>query len=98
MSPRLTKKTTTQHQKQCPNKQKNLEEKTSYKDYTKPTYNDQRALPTQIDEKIVLKLKPINKDFCFFFKKNLKGGERRQLEASQFDKKTKKKNQNFLST
>jgi hypothetical protein len=40
LSPRLQpKKTrkTTQHQKPCPNKQKKLEEKTSYKDYTKPT-------------------------------------------------------------
>jgi hypothetical protein len=37
LSPRLQPKKTTQHQKQCPNKQKKLEEETSYKDYTKPT-------------------------------------------------------------
>ncbi len=36
LQPRKTKKKTTQHQKQCPNKQKKLEKKTSYKDYTKP--------------------------------------------------------------
>jgi hypothetical protein len=37
LSPRLQPKKTTQNQKQCPNKQKKLEEKTSYKDYTKRT-------------------------------------------------------------
>jgi hypothetical protein len=48
----------------------------------------------------VLKLKPINKDNFYFILFIFKGGERRHLQASQFDKSQKKSKikifQNFL--